>query len=94
MAIAGLKELELGEKQKVLVHVDDVAERISEQFGIVKSRFNAIPSRLAQLISVESDPAKCLKMLKDEVDSALEAITEAPDPEPKPPKAKDDDADA
>lgn len=76
-AEAGLKELDLGERQKVLVHVDDVAAVVEEQYGIVKSRMKAIPGRLAQLISVESDPEKCRVMLQNEVDGALEAISSA-----------------
>jgi len=74
VAIASLKELELGQRQKVLVHVDEVAEVVNEQFAVIKSRMQAIPSRLAQQIAIESDPVKCRSMLREEVNLALEAI--------------------
>jgi excisionase family DNA binding protein len=76
-AIAGLKEMEYAERLKVMVHVDDVIERVEEQYSIVKSRLQAIPGRMAQSLSVESDPAMVERMLKQEVSEALEALSGA-----------------
>lgn len=75
-AIASLKELELGQRQKVLVHVDDVVRVINEKYSVIKSRITALPARVAQLVSAESDPAVCRKILKDEVNQVLTTISE------------------
>lgn len=73
-AIVGLKELELGRQQKVLIHVDEVAEVVNEQFAVVKSRIMALPARLTQQLAVEDDPIKVRQILKDEVFDVLESI--------------------
>lgn len=76
-ATAGLKEMELGERQKVLVLVDDVAGLVEEQFAIVKSRLQAIPGRVAQKLSIESDPEVIRRTLTAEVGDALTEISTA-----------------
>lgn len=77
VAAAALKELELGQRQKVLVHVDDLVMLMDEQFAVLKSRFNALPARLAQRVAIETDPAECRKMLREEVNQAYAAIASA-----------------
>lgn len=75
MAIAGLKEMEYAEKLKVMVHVDDVIDRVEEQYAIVKSRLQAIPGRMAQALAVESDASAVERALKEEVGQALEELS-------------------
>jgi phage terminase Nu1 subunit (DNA packaging protein) len=75
VAIAGLKEMEYAERLKVMVHVDDVIERVEEQYAIVKSRLQAIPGRMAQALAVESDASAVERALKDEVGQALEELS-------------------
>lgn len=81
VAIAGLKELELGLKQKVLIHVDDVNEIVSEQFAVIKSHLVGIPARLAQELAAEDDAGKVRDALRVEINSALEAISSEEIPE-------------
>lgn len=77
LAIAGLKEMEYAHKLKVMVHVDDVTDRVEEQYAIVKSRLQAIPGRMAQALAVEMDAAAVERALKDEVGQALEELSGA-----------------
>lgn len=76
-AQASLREMELAQKQGSLILVTDVAELVEEQFGIVKSRLKAIPSRLAQALAIETDPEVVRRALETEVSEALEAISNA-----------------
>lgn len=74
-AVAGLREYELAEKQKEMVNVADVAAQVEEEYAVVKSRLRAIPGRLAQPLSVVSDPSSIERLIKIEVDSALESLS-------------------
>lgn len=77
LAIAGLKEMEYAKALKTMVHVDDVVERVEEQYAIVKSRLQAIPGRMAQALAVETDATAVERALKDEVSQALEELSGA-----------------
>jgi phage terminase Nu1 subunit (DNA packaging protein) len=76
-AIAGLRELDLAQRQKVLVHVDDVTDKLEEEYAIIKSRLRAIPGRMAQPLSIIEDAAEVERLLKTEVADALEEISES-----------------
>jgi phage terminase Nu1 subunit (DNA packaging protein) len=76
-AIAGLKEMEYAQALKELVHIDDVIERVEEQYAIVKSRVQAIPGRMAQQLAVETEAATVERLLKQEVSECLEALSGA-----------------
>lgn len=75
VASTTMKELQLGEKSAVLIHVDEVAELVETEYAIIKSRLQAIPGRMAQALSVESDAVKIQALLKQEVAEALEEIS-------------------
>jgi phage terminase Nu1 subunit (DNA packaging protein) len=75
VASTTMKELVLGEKSAVLIHVDEVAELVETEYAIVKSRLQAIPGRMAQALSVESDATVIQALLKQEVSEALEEIS-------------------
>jgi phage terminase Nu1 subunit (DNA packaging protein) len=74
-AIAGLRELELAERRGELVLIGDVAKRVEEEYAVVKSHLRAIPGRMAQPLSAESDPTKIENLLKAEVDCALDGLS-------------------
>ena len=74
-AKASLREIELAERQKVMIRVEDVVEEVENQYAIVKSRLQAIPGRLAQRLAVEEDPATVQQILKEEVAEALDEIS-------------------
>lgn len=76
MAIAGLKELEYAERLKTMVHVEDVVERVEEEYAIVKSRLQAIPGRLAHPLSAMSDAAEIERAIKEEVSQALDELSQ------------------
>ena len=74
VAKAGMREIELEAKRGNVVHIDQVVDRIEAGDMIVKSRLLAIPGRLAQLIAIETDPVVIQKMIKREVDGALQQL--------------------
>lgn len=76
-AIAISKELDLAERQKVLVHIDDIAERLEVEYAIIKSKIRAIPGRLAQRLAITEDAAEVERLIKNEVADALDSISEA-----------------
>ena len=73
-ATATMREYELAVKTGEFVRVDDVSENFEEVLMNFKSRFLAIPGRLAQLIAVESDPAVIQRILAEEVDDILKLL--------------------
>lgn len=74
IAEAGIKELDLSERTAQMFYIEDARPYWQEMFTVFKTRFNAIPSRLAQIVAVESDPAVCLRLLKSEMNAALEGL--------------------
>lgn len=82
-AEAVVKELKAADALKTTIGIQDVEALFEEQLGIVKSRVTAIPARVAQAVAVETDPAICLRIVKAEIDEALESIStyDVPDPE-------------
>jgi phage terminase Nu1 subunit (DNA packaging protein) len=74
-AVAGLRELQLAERRRELVAIDDVAVRVEEQYAIVKSGLRAIPGRVSQVLAVEADPARVEAVLKTEINVVLSALS-------------------
>ena len=74
VANAGLKELKLAERMGSVVDEDLVMRHITGGDAIVMSRLRAIPSRVAQAVSFETDPAKIEALLDKEFKSALEQL--------------------
>lgn len=74
VADAGLKEMELAEKKGLMINIEDIMPRIEAGDAIVKSRLLAIPGRLAQTLAVETDPVNVQRMLKAEINGALEEL--------------------
>jgi hypothetical protein len=75
VAMAGLRTLEYAERQKVLVRKDDSLRWVAEGISIIKTRLLALPARVAQSVSAESDPVKNLAYLKAEVNDMLIAMS-------------------
>ena len=73
-AKAEMKEIELEVRRGNMVPIYDLIDRIEEGNTIVKSRINAMPGRLAQLVAIESDPAIIQKMIEREVEGALKNL--------------------
>lgn len=74
VAGATLKELDIAERVKQLIRGDESVEIGEESRAIAKSRLNAIPGRVAQRLSVESDPAVILRILTEEIEQTLELL--------------------
>lgn len=72
VAEAGLKELKLAELGGLVVRLDTVGRHVTAGDAIVKSRLLAVPSRVAQAVSLETDPDKIEALLRKEIESALE----------------------
>jgi hypothetical protein len=67
--------LQLAERRRELVAIDDVAVRVEEQYAIVKSGLRAIPGRVSQVLAVEADPARVEAVLKAEINVVLSALS-------------------
>lgn len=75
MAEATLKEIQVMEKQKLLIPIADVVKVVGENIAVLKSRVTALPGRLAQAVAVETDPASVLRIIKAEVAEVLDEIS-------------------
>lgn len=73
-ARAALKELELGERARQLVHIDDLVILMDEQFSIIKSVLDQLPARIAHPVSAQSDPAKCREIVRNQIHGAYAAM--------------------
>lgn len=74
-ASAELKEYDLAEKRGLMVSIEDVAVEVSEVFHLVRVRLRAVPARLSQILSVESNPVEIERIIKLEVDGALSELS-------------------
>lgn len=77
-ARAGLRELELGERARSMVHISDLVMLMDEQFGIVKSHLSALPARLANRLAAETDPTEVRRVIREEVASMYAAMQPEP----------------
>lgn len=67
-------ELELRQKLKQVVPVAEVVEQVGHEYGIVRARFRAFPSKLAKILSIKVDPADIFDILTAEVNDALSEL--------------------
>lgn len=74
-AEATLKEIQVMERQKLLIPITDVVKVVGENVAVLKSRVTALSGRLAQAVAGETDPAAVLRLIKAEVAEALEEIS-------------------
>lgn len=82
-ADAGLKEFELQQKQKTLIHLDDVAEVLEVQYATIRDPLQAIPLELVEALAAASDVGECRELLRTHVIALLTEIheLEVPDDE-------------
>lgn len=98
-SVAGLRALELAREQKVLVRADEYLMWVDEVLSIIKTGFLALPGRVVQKVSVETDPAKNLPYLAGEVNAVFDSVSSnleriaalAPPPDVDPDAQPDDD---
>lgn len=75
VAEATLKEIQVMEKQKLLIPIADVVKVVGENIAVLKSRVTALAGRLAQAVAGETDPAAVLRIIKAEVAEVLDEIS-------------------
>ncbi|MDB5542182.1 MAG: hypothetical protein JWQ89_3909 [Devosia sp.] len=73
-AAAGLRELELGQRLGVMVHVEDANGVFCEQLAVAKSRLNQMPSRLVDQLATETDEDACRRILQEELEDILSVL--------------------
>jgi len=73
---AGLRMLELQEKQGSLVSLADVQETVAQKATEVRNKLLAIPSKVAADIIRFTNPADAQELLHSEIRQALLALTE------------------
>lgn len=74
IALANLRELELAEKQGVLVNANEVAEGWAALVSEAKSKLMLIPDELCDRLAVESHPVRCREIMREEIRAALEVL--------------------
>lgn len=80
-ARAKLREIELERKSGEFIHVDAAADNYVNRLGVVRSRLMAIPGRVAQPLSLVSDPAEVGDVVRHEIDDALTDLVKGGEPE-------------
>lgn len=75
-AEAVIKEVKALEALNRVIPVEEMVRILGEKTAVVKSRFLALPGRLAQSLAAESDPAAVRRILDAEVSDALGEINE------------------
>lgn len=76
IAIAGLRELELQEKNGSMVLVEDVAEAWADQCATIKNGLMAIPDRIAPRLNKMKSIREVRNLLMDEISKVLENLAE------------------
>jgi phage terminase Nu1 subunit (DNA packaging protein) len=77
VANAGLKELELLERQKLMVSLDDIVPLFEETISVFKSGVYAMPGRLGQVMAVTDDAAEAQRLIKKEIDELMDELNKA-----------------
>src|SRR5689334_23302354 len=57
-ASAQIKQYELAKLRRTMVAIDEIEERLTEEYAAAKSRLVAIPGRVAQKLVAATDPAE------------------------------------
>lgn len=82
-AMAQLAELKLAQAYGVLIHMDDAVAEREMADAEVRTALLDMPGRYADALSIESDPTKCMHILKKAVDGVLTKLVlifeDAPD---------------
>lgn len=73
-AEAALAEMELAKERRQMIHVDEVAGVVADEYAKVRSRVLAMPARLAQPLSILDDPAAIEAEIKAECVDALSEL--------------------
>lgn len=68
-------EIEVAKMRGDLVNIEDVAKVVERQYSIIRAQFRALPSKLAKLLSMISDPHEVFKIIQDEVNQVLTELT-------------------
>lgn len=76
VAIAGLRELELAEKNGSLVLVEDVAAAWADQCAMIKNGMMAIPDRLAPRLQKLKSARQIRNLLMEEISQVLNNLAE------------------
>jgi len=74
-AEAALAELDLAERRREMIRVEDAAALVADEYAKVRSRLLDLPARLAPLVAIEADPAACERLVREEVKDTLEELT-------------------
>ena len=75
-AIASLKELELATAREEYISVQEVAQVYADELTNIRTRFLALPSKLAPILLGYDDPRPVQKILLDEVNAILAELSQ------------------
>jgi phage terminase Nu1 subunit (DNA packaging protein) len=74
-AEAEMAELELSERKKQLVPMEDVAEKWLELISTCRTKILSMPAKLAGVVAVEDNPAVCKSIIEEQTTEALDELS-------------------
>ena len=72
-------ELELAEKRKELVRIDEVVEEVENKLSVVRTSFLALPSNCATALSIIVEPSEIEAELSEQVNMILAELSREDD---------------
>ena len=74
-AEAALQEIELAKAKGLVVDLESIERDLSNRFAELRSNIRKVPERVALRLVAESEEAEIKRILREEIDAALEALT-------------------
>lgn len=64
-------ELELDERRRKLIAVDQVLDVVEKEYTFIRSRFRALPSSLSKHLAIQTDPKAIFEILTNSINEVL-----------------------
>lgn len=74
-AEAEIKEIHLAKEKGLLVDADLIGEAIAAEYGIIRTRFLGLPSKIALQLSGLTDPVQVQGLLETQINEILSELT-------------------
>lgn len=71
-----IAEMDLAEKEKTLIQVDEVEKLLEKMIGLFKGRCLTIPSKVSPLVQYETELPAIVGLLKKEINEALQELSD------------------
>lgn len=75
MAEAGLQEIELNKRKGDVIELAEVEKKLSNTFAVIRSNMLKVSDRTAIRLIGETDETRIKKIIRDEINQALDALS-------------------